>query len=197
MLLNLISYSMLNLAPPDINAAVTSGKYDMASVWAPNTYILEETIGAQVVCTATEMGLLIHGYMFATPEFASKHPMEVAKFMAVYLRAVAWERKHPEEAQAYLKQFFDKVGVKFDDKYLRQELKDRPVFDLDQQLKTFTPGADGKSEILNWWNEVGDFMMSVKMIKSIPDPQKNITNKYLKMIHDDPKLRAFVEEGSK
>lgn len=40
-------------------------------------------------------------------------------------------------------------------------------------------------------------MMSVKMIKSVPDPKTNITNKYLKMVQDDPKLRAFVAEGSK
>jgi len=40
-------------------------------------------------------------------------------------------------------------------------------------------------------------MVSVKMIKGTPDPQKNITNKYLKMIQDDPKLRSFVAEGAK
>ena len=143
------------------------------------------------------MKLPIHGYLFTTPEFAKAHPAEVAKFMAVYLRAVEWQRKHPAETQAYLKQFFDKVGVKFDDKYLAQELNDRPVYSLDEQLKTFTPDAAGKSEILGWWHEVSDFMMSVKMIKSVPDPKTNITNKYLKMVQDDPKLRAFVAEGSK
>lgn len=121
-------YKLLNLSPPDINAAVMSGKYDAASVWAPNTYILQESIGAKVICTATEMKLPIHGYLFTTPEFAKAHPAEVAKFMAVYLRAVEWQRKHPAETQAYLKQFFDKVGVKFDDKYLAQELNDRPVY---------------------------------------------------------------------
>ena len=34
-------YKFVNLSPPEINAAVTSGRYDISEVWAPNTYILE------------------------------------------------------------------------------------------------------------------------------------------------------------
>ncbi|MGE8317468.1 MAG: ABC transporter substrate-binding protein [Comamonas sp.] len=190
-------YRLVNLSPPDINAAMVSGKYDAAGIWAPNTYILEETIDAKVLCSGADLNLPIHSYIFVTPAFAEKNPEMVAKFLAVFMRAVAWEQKNPKEAEDYLKKFYDKIGVKIEDKYLTREMKDRPVYDLEEQLKVFSPGQSGQSEISKWWNQVGDFMVSVKMIKGTPDPQKNITNKYLKMIQDDPKLRAFVAEGAK
>jgi len=190
-------YRLVNLSPPDINAAMMSGKYDAASIWAPNTYILEEAIDAKVLCSGADLKMPIHSYIFVTPSFSKENSDKVAKFLAVFMRAVVWERKNPKEAEIYLKKFYESIGVKVDEKYLPREIKDRPVFDLDEQLKIFSPDASGQSDIMRWWNEVGNFMVSVKMIKSTPDPQKNITNKYLKMVQDDPKLRAFVAEGAK
>lgn len=189
-------YKFVNLSPPDINAAVMSGKYDFSSVWAPNTYILEEAIGAKVICTGAELNLPIHSYLFATPEFTKTHPEAVAKFVAVYLRAVAWERAHPKETEAYLKSFFDSVGVKFPDKYLAQELKDRPAFDLSEQLNIFKAAPNGKSDINKWWESVGQFMISVGVINKIPDSKKLVTDRYLQMIQNDPKLKAFATDAS-
>jgi NitT/TauT family transport system substrate-binding protein len=40
-------------------------------------------------------------------------------------------------------------------------------------------------------------MVSVGVIKKIPDSRTMVTGKYLKMIQDDPKLRAFVADVSK
>ncbi len=190
-------YRFVNLSPPDINAAVMSGTYDISSVWAPNTYILEEAIDAKVICTGAELKLPIHSYLFTTPAFAKKNPEMVAKFLAVYLRAVAWEKAHPRETEAYLKAFFGTVGVKFPDKYLAQELHDRPAYDLSEQLKIFENSSTGNAEIGKWWNEVGQFMVSVGVINKIPDPKNAVTEKYLKMIQSDPKLKAFVNDVSK
>lgn len=189
-------YRLVNLSPPDINAAVMSGKYDVSSVWAPNTYILEEAIGAKVICTGAELKLPIHSYLFTTSAFAKKNPEIVAKFLAVYLRAVAWEKTHPKETEAYLKTFFGTVGVTFPDKYLAQELHDRPAFDLAEQRKIFENGSAGDSEIGKWWNEVGKFMVSVGVINTIPDPTNLVTDKYLQMIQRDRKLREFANNAS-
>lgn len=189
-------YRLVNLSPPDINTAVMSGKYDVTSAWAPNTYILEEAVGAKVICSGKELQLPIHSYLFTTREFAEKNPELVAKFVAVYLRAVAWEKAHPKEAEAYLKAYFNSVGVKFPDKYLAQELRDRPAFDLEEQLKIFDE-SKGPSEILGWWNRVGEFMVSMGIVSKIPDPKRNMTSKYLQMIQNDPKLKAFATNAGK
>jgi len=190
-------YRFVNLSPPDINAAVMSGKYDLTEAWAPNTYILQEAIGAKVICTGAELKMPIHSYLFTSPAFAEKNPEAVAKFLAVYLRAVAWERANPKETENYLKAWFNSVGVKFPDKYLAQELRDRPAYTLSEQLKIFANGPAGTSDIVTWWNEVGKFMISVGVIGKIPDPKTTVSERFLKMVDSDPKLKTFATEFSK
>jgi NitT/TauT family transport system substrate-binding protein len=190
-------YRFVNLSPPDINAAVMSGKYDLTEAWAPNTYILEDAIGAKVICTGAELKMPIHSYLFASPGFAEKNPEAVAKFLAVYLRAVGWERANPKETENYLKAWFNSVGVKFPDKYLAQELHDRPAYTLSEQLKIFAGAPAPTSDIVKWWNEVGKFMVSVGVISKIPDPKTTVSEKFLKMVDSDPKLKAFATEFAK
>jgi len=190
-------YRFVNLSPPDINAAVMSGKYDVTEAWAPNTYILEDAMGAKVICTGAELKMPIHSYLFASPAFAEKNPDAVAKFVAVYLRAVAWERANPKETENYLKAWFNSVGVKFPDKYLAQELRDRPAYTLSEQLKIFAGAPAATSEIVKWWNEVGKFMVSVGVIGKIPEPNTTVSAKFLKMVDSDPKLKSFATEFAK
>ena len=139
----------------------------------------------------------IHSYLFASPAFAEKNPDAVAKFVAVYLRAVAWERANPKETENYLKAWFNSVGVKFPDKYLAQELRDRPAYTLSEQLKIFAGAPAATSEIVKWWNEVGKFMVSVGVIGKIPEPSTTVSAKFLKMVDSDAKLKSFATEFAK
>jgi len=188
-------YKFVNLSPPEINAAVTSGRYDVSEVWAPNTYILDASIGAKVICTGRDVGLPITSNLFVLPSYAQDHPDVVAKFLAVYLRAVAWERKHPKETVQYLGEFFKSVGVNVPEKYLPQELKDRPAFTLAEQLKIFKAGAGGKSDAAKWSDDVAEFMKAVGIINKIPDTRTYVSDKFLLMIDNDPKLKAFAENS--
>lgn len=188
-------YKFVNLSPPEINAAVTSGRYDVSEVWAPNTYILDASIGAKVICTGRDVGLPITSNLFVLPSYAKDHPDVVAKFLAVYLRAVAWERTHPKETVQYLGEFFKSVGVNVPEQYLPRELKDRPAFTLAEQLKIFKAGADGKSDAEKWSDQVAEFMKSVGIINKIPDSKSYVTDKFLLMIENDPKLKAVAENS--
>lgn len=184
-------YRLLNLSPPEINAAVSSGRYDVAQVWAPNTYLLDNSMGAVPICSGDEVGLDITSNVFVNPKFAKEYPEETAKFLAIYLRGVAWEHAHPKEAQEMLGKFFKSAGVNVPDKYLPIELENRPSYTLDEQLKRMSGGNDswmGKS-----WKAVADFMVSVGVARKAPEFQDNATDKFLKMIDADPKLKAFVQ----
>jgi ABC-type nitrate/sulfonate/bicarbonate transport systems, periplasmic components len=184
-------YRLLNLSPPEINAAMSSGRYDVAQVWAPNTYLLDNTMGAKPICTGDEVGLNITSNVFVNPKFAKEHPEETAKFLAIYLRGVAWEHAHPEEAKVMLGKFFKSAGVNVPEAYWGTELASRPNYTLDEQLKRMSGGDDswmGRS-----WKAVADFMVSVGVARRAPDFQDNATDKFLKMIAADPKLKAFVE----
>ena len=185
-------YRLLNLSPPEINAAMSSGRYDVAQVWAPNTYLLDNTMGARPICSGDEVGLNITSNVFVNPKFAKEHPEETAKFLAIYLRGVAWEHAHPKEAQEMLGAFFKSAGVNIPEKYLPIELESRPSYKLDEQLKRMSGGEDswmGKS-----WGAVADFMVSVGVARKAPSFEDNATDKFLKMIAEDPELRAFVEK---
>ena len=188
-------YKFVNLSPPEINAAVTSGRYDVSEVWAPNTYILDASIGAKVICTGHDVGLPITSNLFVPPSYAKDHPDVVAKFLAVYLRAVAWERTHPKETVQYLGAFFKSVGVNVPEQYLPRELKDRPAFTLAEQLKIFKAGTNGKSDAENWSDQVAEFMKSVGIINKIPDTKTYVTDRFLLMIENNSKLKAFAENS--
>jgi NitT/TauT family transport system substrate-binding protein len=146
-----------------------------------------------VICTGAELKLPITSNLFATPEFAKAHPDIVAKFLAVYLRAVAWERAHPKETIEYLGAFFKSTGVNIPEKYLPQELHDRPAFTLAEQLKIFEGTANGKSQLTDWWSQLTGFMKSVGIVNKEPSAKDYATDKFLLMIQNDPKLKAFAE----
>lgn len=186
-------YRLVNLSPPEINAAVSSGRYDVAQVWAPNTYLLDDSMGAKPICTGEEVGLPITSNVFVTPKFADAHPQETAKFLAIYLRGVAWEKAHPEEAKEMLGKFFKSAGVNIPEKYLSVELKSRPSYVLTEQLQRMTPDANGKSFLSESWHQVSDFMVSVGVARKVPEYEEFATDKYLKMVAADPVLKAFAE----
>jgi NitT/TauT family transport system substrate-binding protein len=186
-------YKFVNLSPPEINAAITSGRYDISEVWAPNTYILESTIEAKIICSGRDVGLPITSNIFVVPGYAKDHPEIVAKFLAIYLRAVSWERAHPSETEKYLGDFFKSVGVNIPDRYLGRELKDRPSFTLSEQLKIFKGGSTTQSDTEKWSDQTAEFMKSVGMINKIPDAKTYVTDRFLLMVANDPKLKAFAE----
>jgi len=189
-------YRFVNLSPPEINAAVSSGRYDVSEVWAPNTYILESSLGAKIICTGEEMKLPITSNLFVLPEYAKAHPQVVAKFLAVYLRAVAWERAHPKETEKMLGEFFKSVGVNIPEGYLARELHDRPAYTLSEQLEIFRK-ADGRmSKAEDWSNQVADFMVSVDTIGKAPKAENYVTGMYLEMVEKDPVLKAFAENSA-
>lgn len=189
-------YQFVNLSPPEINAAVSSGRYDVSEVWAPNTYILESTLDAKIICTGEEMKLPITSNLFATPEYAKAHPDVVAKFLAVYLRAVAWERAHPQDTIKMLGEFFKSVGVNIPQKYLATELHDRPAYTLAEQLEIFRKENGKQSKAEDWSNQVANFMVSVGTIRKAPPAKSYVTGTYLQMIEKNPKLKAFAENTS-
>jgi ABC-type nitrate/sulfonate/bicarbonate transport system substrate-binding protein len=188
-------YRFVNLSASEINAVLTSGQYDISMVWSPNTYILASNIGAEVICTGKDVALPITSNLLATPSFAEKHPDVVAKFLAIYLHSVAWERAHPQQTIQQVGALYKAVGANIPSEFLSQEVQDRPTYTLAEQLRFFNSAPGRASEIAQWSNQVAEFMKSMQIIQSVPDVNKYITNKFLLMVESDPKLKAFAENG--
>jgi NitT/TauT family transport system substrate-binding protein len=190
------SYRLLNLAPADINAAMLSGRFDLASVWAPNTYILAKAMGAVVVCRGSETNIKATGRLFVTPGFAKNHPDAVARSLALYFHAIEWERSHPKETLVYLAKFYDTVGIKVPSENLTDEVVDHPHPNLQEQLKLFARSKSGESSVDAWSNDVAQFLVDKGSVATRPAATSYVTDDYLKMITKDKDLMKFATEGA-
>ena len=180
------------LAPAQLVSAYTGDNGMLAGTWAPNTYTLNEQIGAEVICSGKEAGVMVPGALIVRKEFAQQNPEAVARFLAVYLRAVSYQKSNRPEFMAALRKFFDANGIKLKDAYLANEME-RPIFPLDEQLKMMSR-AGGKSAADGAFEALAGYLKSVGTIAEVPDPKNYISDEYLKMVDRNATLKAFANK---
>jgi ABC-type nitrate/sulfonate/bicarbonate transport system substrate-binding protein len=183
---------LVNLNQQEIISAFATGTGALAAVWAPNIYTLEERTGAQLVCSGKEAGVTIPGALVVRRAYAEQNPDKVAAYLAVYLRAIAWEQAHRDETIKLMKEFYQKTGVSLPEKYLAREIDTRPTFTLDEQIKLFDR-AGGNSNVDKWFTQLGEYLKSTGTLQEAPDPRNFATDVYLKRVAADPKLQAFAQ----
>ena len=184
---------VVNLNQQEIISAFATGTGALAGVWAPNIYTLEERTGAQVICSGQDVNTIIPGALVARRDYAEQNPDKVAAYLAVYLRAIAWEKQHRDETIRLMKEFYQKSGVNLPEKYLAREIDTRPTYTLDEQLKLFQGAGDGAATVDTWFKSLGDYLVSTGTLQEAPKVQDFITAHYLERVANDPKLRAFAE----
>ncbi len=94
---------IVNLAPAQLISAYSNGNGTLAASWAPFVYVLQDKAGAKEICNGQVANAFVTSSFVVSPEFAKAHPDTVAKALAVYLRAVAWQKKNRAGTLAYLK----------------------------------------------------------------------------------------------
>lgn len=180
-----------NMGQAEIISAVSSGNADLAGVWAPNIYTLEEKAGARVLCSGKEGGVVVPGALIARGDYAEQQPENVAKFLAVYLRAWSWMSAHKPEAIAMMKKFYDQGGVSISEASMKKEFDTRPTFDLAQQLARMDRSR-GNSDMDVWFGQIAIFMRSTGAVPTVPQPTDFVTDAFMKRVMADPKLREFA-----
>ena len=181
----------VNLGQPQIISALTSNNGDIAGVWAPNIYTLDEKAGAKLLCSGADAGAIVPGALVARPEYVKENPEAVAKFLAVYLRGWSWAAANPAEARAMLKKFYAVGGVEISDKAADTEFTSRPVFALDRQL-AIMDRAKGASEVDGWLGKIAEFMIEVGTIPKAPDAKGYIDDSAMQLVKKDAALMAFA-----
>jgi NitT/TauT family transport system substrate-binding protein len=184
---------IVNLAPTQLISAYSNGNGTLAASWAPFAYVLLDKAGAVEICNGQQAGAYVTSSFVVHPDFATKEPAAVAKALAVYLRGVAWQRKNRAETIAYLKRFNENHGVSLSDKFLDIDHDRRKTFTLSEQLQIFDRTA-GAATVEKWHNDLAAYLVSTGTITAAPDPNAFLTDRFLKIIDGDPKLRAFVNE---
>jgi ABC-type nitrate/sulfonate/bicarbonate transport system substrate-binding protein len=181
-----------SMGQAEIISAMSSGNAELGGLWAPNTYTMEEKTGAKQICSGQDAGAAVPGALMARADYAKEHPQEVAKFLAVYLRAWKWLNAHQPEAIAMMKKFYEQGGVTISEASMKKEFTTRPTFDLAGQLKIMKRPSGGASEVDDWFTKIGGFMQTNGTFAQAPATSKFITDEYMRMVDADSKLKAFA-----
>ena len=184
-----------NMGQAEIISAMSSNNADLGGLWAPNIYTLEEKAGAKVLCSGKEGGVVVPGALIARGEYAEQNPENVAKFLAVYLRAWKWMGAHKPEAIAMMKKFYEQGGVSISEASMKKEFDTRPTFDLATQIARMDRSR-GNSDMDVWFSQIGIFMRGTGAIQTIPLSGDYITDVYMKRVQADPKLRDFAMKAN-
>ena len=183
-----------NMGQAEIISAMSSNNADLGGLWAPNIYTLEEKAGAKVLCSGKDGGVVVPGALIARGEYAEQNPENVAKFLAVYLRAWKWMSAHKPEAVAMMKKFYEQGGVSISEASMKKEFDTRPTFDLATQLARMDR-TRGNSDMDVWFSQIGIFMRGTGAIQAIPQSGDYITDAFMKRVQADPKLRDFANSS--
>ena len=184
-----------NMGQAEIISAMSSSNADLGGLWAPNIYTLEEKAGARMLCSGKDGGVVIPGALIARGEYAEQNPENVAKFLAVYLRAWKWMNAHKPEAIAMMKRFYEQGGVSISEASMKKEFDTRPTFDLATQLSRMDR-ARGNSDMDVWFSQIAIFMRGTGAIQTIPQSGDYITDAFMKRVQADPKLREFANKAN-
>jgi ABC-type nitrate/sulfonate/bicarbonate transport system substrate-binding protein len=183
--------TLKNMGQAEIISALSSNAAELVGVWAPNIYTLEEKAGAKLFCTGKDGGVMVPGALIVRADYAKENPQNVAKFLAVYLRAWKWAGANRKEAIALMKKFYDEGGVQISEAAMAKEFDTRPTFDLAAQLKAMNR-ASGSSDMDGWFGKIADFMKGSGSIQEAPAARSFIADDYMKMVAADPKLAEFA-----
>ena len=183
--------SIKSMGQAEIISAMSSGNADLGGLWAPNIYTLEEKAGGKLICSGKDAGAVVPGALIVRAEFAKQEPQNVAKYLAIYIRAQQWAVAHRKEAIAMMRKFYDQGGVSISETSMNKEFDTRPVYDLAQQLKIMDRSG-GQSEVDKWLTGIGEFMRANGTFPEAPAAKSFVTDEYLRMVDRDPKLKAFA-----
>ena len=184
-----------NMGQAEIISAMSSANADLGGLWAPNIYTLEEKSGGKVLCSGKEGGVVVPGALIARGDYAEQNPENVAKFLAVYLRAWKWANANQPQAIAMMRKFYEQGGVTISDASLKKEFDTRPTFDLATQIARMDRSR-GNSDMDAWFGQIAVFMRGTGAIQTVPQPTEFITDAYMKRVAADPKLREFATKAN-
>lgn len=170
------------LEPTPALGVFRNGYGDVIAVWSPFTREAE-TLGYKTVTSARDCGAPQPVLLVADRTFAAEHPETVRAFLKLYLRGVNAIRDEGPEALApdYVRFAGEWMGKTLSEADAAAELRDHPVFSLEEQLELI--GEEGKGPLKAWLAEIAAFSESMAPNKAhrhaTPDA---VTDRFLRAI---------------
>ena len=182
----------VNIAPGAIVDAFKSSDIPIGAVWAPHFLRMEAQAGGKLVCTGKEGGAIVTANLVVRDDYLKSNMDTVARFTAMYLRALDFMKKNKAETLIEMKRFYDKGGVVLSPSEMDAEYTTRDYFDLAQQVALFDR-SKGPSKLDEIHNRLAEFFKSAGTIPAVKDPKTYVNPDVLAYIEKDPKLKAFAE----
>jgi NitT/TauT family transport system substrate-binding protein len=182
---------VVNLNQAQILSAFSTGEGRLAGLWAPNIYTAEERMNAVPLCSGKDADAIVPGNVIVRDEFLRANPDMVARYLAVFLRGIAFMKANRPQTVQAMGRFYQAGGVTVSEAALNAEIDRRPIFGLDEQLQLFSR-ASGPSQADRWYEGLSAFLAQVGTVQNPPAPSAYLTDEVLRRIAADPRLSAFA-----
>jgi ABC-type nitrate/sulfonate/bicarbonate transport system substrate-binding protein len=182
---------VVNLNQAQILSAFSTGEGRIAGLWAPNIYTAEERMNAVPLCSGKDADAIVPGNVIVRDEFLRANPDMVARYLAVFLRGIAFMKANRDATIQAMGRFYQAGGVTVSEAALRAEIDRRPIFGLEEQLQLMSR-ASGPSQADRWYEGLSAFLAQVCTVQNPPAPSAYLTDDVLRRIAADPRLRAFA-----
>jgi len=197
--LELSDIKLVNLTHSDIIDDLKKNQYSGAALWSPN---LNDAIamGYKEVVTAEQLGEALPCTIKVDEKFGNSNPELVAKFLAMYFKAVQVQVDNIEslvdEYQNFYKQY---IGMEYSKAECLEDLKKHRVTPLNEQIELFKHNGNRRSWIQNLERDLTS--NTLLMLKSMDSKDIQISNriksqKYINNTYIEMTKKYFDELNS-
>ncbi|MCY8497617.1 aliphatic sulfonate ABC transporter substrate-binding protein [Bacillus atrophaeus] len=156
--------NIIQLQPDEATSAFENGAVDAWSIWEPYLSIQTLKHEAKIIANGESTDLYSPGFTLVRTKFADEYPDEVVRFLKVYDKAVAWQKKHREEA----------ADLYADIKNLDKEVV-KNVLNNTEPLNEVI-----NNDIIKAQQETADFQYRTKAINKKIDVKEVVDNSFIK-----------------
>ncbi|MGE0909271.1 aliphatic sulfonate ABC transporter substrate-binding protein [Bacillus atrophaeus] len=156
--------NIIQLQPDEATSAFENGAVDAWSIWEPYLSIQTLKHEAKIIANGESTDLYSPGFTLVRTKFADEYPDEVVRFLKVYDKAVAWQKKHIEEA----------ADLYADIKNLDKEVV-KNVLNNTEPLNEVI-----NDDIIKAQQETADFQYQTKAINKKIDVKEVVDNSFIK-----------------
>lgn len=174
------SIDVVNLAQSAVLSSSVTGEGDVFQYWAPNTYQAEEIDDQKLLCSGEDAGVMIPGAIIATKEATEDQADEVTRWLAVYMRGMAFMDSNPEEAINYLRDFYSEQGIELSDESLMKEFETRPLLSVEEQIAWMTD--EGEATAVPVMADIAQFFVEAGTLEQVPPPEGYIDPMFMQEV---------------
>ncbi|MGY3836586.1 aliphatic sulfonate ABC transporter substrate-binding protein [Bacillus atrophaeus] len=156
--------NIIQLQPDEATSAFENGAVDAWSIWEPYLSIQTLKHEAKIIANGESTDLYSPGFTLVRTKFADEYPDDVVRFLKVYDKAVAWQKKHREEA----------ADLYADIKNLDKEVV-KNVLNNTEPLNEVI-----NNDIIKAQQETADFQYRTKAINKKIDVKEVVDNSFIK-----------------